>query len=252
MIKMRTLSRLSRAALAVAALGLVAACSQAPEGSTGPHDPYEPLNRKVHAFNKGLDRAFVKPSSEAYAAAVPGPARKGVSNFAGNLGEPLRLINHTLQGDVQEAGATFARFAFNTVFGLGGVLDPATEAGIHRRNTDFGETLAVWGVNQGAYLELPGIGPSTERDAVGMAVDLAMRPVYRLAGDSDFRYVAGGAQVLDVLNTRKEFAPVVDSLLYESADSYAAARIAYLQRRAAALAGGEPAEIELEDPFDFE
>ncbi len=250
------LSILSAARLAgfVVVAGLVAGCSSTPETVAGVSDPLESVNRSIHEYNKVTDRTFVRPASKAYAAVVPGPARRGVSNFASNLNEPIRFINHTLQGDVQSAGATFARFGINTVFGLGGLLDAATDMGVAKRDTDFGETLAVAGVGPGPYLELPFFGPSTVRDAVGLGVDFLIDPepnVTDIKADSDVEKAIILADGLDVLQFRHEFRGVIDQLLYESSDSYAASRIAYLQARAAKLGGDTLDDVELEDPFDF-
>ncbi len=234
----------------ILALLAVSACTDTSGLSSSDSDPYEDANRAIHKFNKGLDKNLLKPASEVYGGAVPSPVRKGVSNAVTNINEPLAFINHSLQGDFDDAGATFARFAVNTVFGFGGLLDIGTDAGIIERPTDFGETLAVWGVREGAYIELPVFGPSSERDLAGRVVDLAMNPT-RYVLSSTEQQVLTGATVADVLNTRHEFASVINALLYESADSYSAARIAYLQNKARSLGGGL-SEDDLEDPYAFE
>ncbi|MEO0914493.1 MAG: VacJ family lipoprotein [Pseudomonadota bacterium] len=240
----------ARAGLICALFG-VAGCTDPAVVSAADGDPYEATNRAIHGFNKGLDRNLLRPVSEGYGTVVPKPARTGVSNVVSNINEPLTFINHSLQGDFDDAGATFFRFAVNTVFGFGGLLDIGTDAGIIERPTDFGETLAVWGVRQGAYLELPVFGPSSERDLAGRVVDLAMNPTRYVLPTTE-QQVLAGASVADVVNTRYEFRSVVDALLYESADSYAAARIAYLQNKARALGGGELSDDDLEDPYAFE
>lgn len=238
--------RKSHLAIAVLAATALTACTD----TSVTEDPYEETNRSIHAFNKSLDRNVLKPGSEAYAAAVPRPVRRGVSNGVSNLGEPVNFINHTLQGDIESAGSTFFRFAINTVFGFGGLLDPAGDAGLYERESDFGETLAVWGVRPGAYLELPVLGPSTERDAFGKAVDFAVNPLNYIIESETGNYLLA-ARAVNVLETRHEYARIVETLLYESADSYSAARIAYLQNRARNVADGIATE-DLEDPFAFE
>lgn len=221
-------------------------------GGTGEaaSDPYERQNRAIHAFNKGADKNVLRPASNAYAAVVPRPARVGLSNGVSNLNQPIQFINHTLQGDIDEAARTFLRFAVNTVFGFGGLLDVAGDAGLNDEPTDFGETLAVWGVREGAYIELPLLGPSSERDLAGRVVDFAMNPTRYVIDTPESNYVMA-AQALDILHQRKELAGIIDALLYESADSYAAARIAYLQNKANAVGGGNVTEDDLEDPYDF-
>ncbi|MEM1266186.1 MAG: VacJ family lipoprotein [Pseudomonadota bacterium] len=239
----RIFSRWGGAALLLAA----AACTAGPD----PDDPYEATNRSIHEFNKAVDRNALRPVSDVYATAVPRPARTGVSNAVSNIGEPVAFINHTLQGDFDDAGATFFRFAVNTVFGFAGLLDVATDAGIFERETDFGETLAVWGVPPGAYLEVPFFGPSTERDLFGTAVNIGINPTtYLLGGQESLALV--GAQAADILNQRQEFGAIIDALFYESADSYTAAKIAYLQNRAQATAADGISEDILEDPYAFE
>ncbi|MEM8870260.1 MAG: VacJ family lipoprotein [Pseudomonadota bacterium] len=232
------------------ALMLLTACGgQTVPTATDP-DPLEGVNRTVHAFNKGLDRAVLKPTSEVYVTVVPPPVRGGVSNGVSNLSEPLNVVNYTLQGNVEGAVRSFMRFGMNTVFGLGGLLDPASDAGLFEDSTDFGETLAVWGVNSGPYVELPLFGPSTVRDTFGLGVDFVADPVPRVLSSEANTYVIG-AQAADVLQTRNDLARVIEALFYESADSYAATRIAYLQNRARDLNQGLALE-DLEDPYAFE
>ncbi|MEM7613987.1 MAG: VacJ family lipoprotein [Pseudomonadota bacterium] len=231
-------------------LALVSACGGTAVPSADAPDPLEGINRNVHAFNKGLDRAVLKPTSEVYVAVVPQPVRGGVSNGVSNLSEPMNVVNYTLQGDIEGAVRSFMRFGMNTVFGLGGLLDPASDAGLFEDPTDFGETMAVWGVNSGPYVELPIFGPSTTRDAFGLGVDIVADPVPQVLTSEANAYLIG-AQVADVLQTRNDFARVIEALFYESADSYAATRIAYLQNRARDLNQGLALE-DLEDPYAFE
>ncbi|MFZ1470089.1 MAG: VacJ family lipoprotein [Paracoccaceae bacterium] len=193
------------------------------------NDPLEPANRAVHGLNKGLDRVLLKPGANAYGV-IPEPVRQGVSNVAETLDLPGDIVNDVLQGNVQDAGSNFARLTVNVIFGLGGLMDVATEAGIPRAKTDFGETLHVWGVGEGPYLELPVFGPSTGRDAVGTVVDFALNPVGQVAKGSDATAVTL-AKILSKLGDRKRYSSTFDSILYDSADSYAQARLLYLQNR---------------------
>ncbi|MEO1551055.1 MAG: VacJ family lipoprotein [Pseudomonadota bacterium] len=213
-------------------------------------DPYERTNRAIHSFNKGADTAVLRPVSNAYGAAVPGEVRTSLSNASGNLSLPGSFVNHLLQGDIQDAGATLMRFGFNSTFGLAGLRDPASDAGLLARDTTFGDTLAVWGVRRGAYIELPLLGPSDERDLAGKVVDFAINPLNALEEPIPGE-ITGTLTATSVLNARYEFRGLIDTLLYESADSYNAQRIAYLQNQAANLSGGVVAE-DLEDPYAFE
>jgi len=140
------------------------------------------------------------------------------------------------------------RFIVNTTVGLGGIFDPATELGMPRAtDTDFGETLHVWGVPQGAYLELPVLGPSTERAAAGMVVDLFTDPLDHVLPEPE-RYYGTGLKALDGLGRRGRLADTIDSVLYDSADSYAASRSLYLQNRRFKL--GNRGSDDYLDPYD--
>ena len=221
--------------------GLLAACGPGPD-ATGINDPFEPANRKVHAFNKGVDRALVGPASKGYGI-VPEPVKRAVGNVADTLDLPGDIANDLLQLKLADAGQNTLRLAVNLTFGLGGLIDISTEAGMPGKPTDFGETLHVWGVGEGPYMELPLAGPSTARDTVGMLADIALNPV-RLALPTKEANAATILKLLSRLGDRDRFSATVDSLLYESADSYAQARLLYLQNRRFELgqdAGGDTA-----------
>lgn len=209
-------------------LALVAACST-PEGGAI-NDPYEEQNRGVHRENKRLDETIVRPVATAYGEAVPAPVRRGISNFSNNLSLPGYVVNDLLQLRFEDAISNSARFLFNTTIGIGGIFDPATSIRIYERESDFGETLHVWGVGEGNYVELPLLGPSTERDAVGLVVDFAMNPLRGVFSD-DLALADNTGFVLEKLDDRYEYTGLVDDLLYNSADSYAQARLLYLQNR---------------------
>lgn len=217
-----------RFAACVAVAGLLSACA-APPGATGINDPFEPANRKVHAFNKGVDRALVGPASKGYGI-VPEPVKRAVGNVADTLDLPGDIANNLLQLRLADAGQNSLRLAINLTFGLGGLIDISTEAGMPGKPTDFGETLHVWGVGEGPYMELPLAGPSTARDTVGMLADIALNPV-RLALPTKEANAATILKLFSRLGDRDRFSETVDSLLYESADSYAQARLLYLQNR---------------------
>ena len=230
--------------LAALALFAVAACS-APVAS-GINDPYEAENRARHEFNRNLDRALVRPVGKGYVQIVPEPVQQGVGNFASNLGEPSHFVNHLLQGDVEGAVMNTIRFAVNTTVGLGGLIDMAGALGIPEFDTDFGETLYTWGVGEGAYVELPVLGPSTQRDTLGRMVDLFTNPLINTLPDPE-RYYARGASVAARVGDRGRYSDIVDSMLNESAVSYAQSRLIYLQNRRFEL-GGDSADA-YEDPY---
>lgn len=236
----------TRAVLALALAAGLAGCAQAPQVS-GINDPYEAQNRRAHDFNKGLDRIILRPTSNAYGTIVPGPVRDGVGNFATNLNQPGTFLNHVLQGDVEMAGHTFFRFAINTTLGIGGLFDPATSIGFPEKKTDFGQTLHAWGVAEGAYLEVPFVGPTTERDFTGQVFDVLMNPTM-LAVKGDQAAGATGARIASRFGDRYRYSDFVDSVLYESADSYAQARLLYLQNRRFEL--GQQDESDVYDPYE--
>ncbi|MCF6444421.1 MlaA family lipoprotein [Nereida sp. MMG025] len=224
----------------------LSACS-VPSEPVAVHDPFEKTNRKIHAFNKGLDRNLVKPVSNGYGIAVPDRIKNGVSNFSSNLSLPGQFVNAILQGDAEGAGRNFFRFAFNSTLGLGGFLDPATDMGLPAERADFGETLAVWGAPEGAYIELPFLGPSTQRDTAGRIVDLFTNPLsYELGDPENLAPPVSG--VAARLGDRYAFGDTIDSILYESADSYAQGRLIYLESRRFDL--GESGETQNEESYD--
>lgn len=239
---------LGRAVLLLMTLSLVGACASQNDAvsSAEIYDPHEKANRKVHEFNRGVDRVVLRPASNGYGTFVHEDARLLVTNFADHLSLPGDVVNNLLQGDLKGAGSNSFRFVFNTVFGFGGIADPSSAIHIPRRETDFGETFYVWGIKEGAYVELPVLGPSTQRDAVGTVLDFALDPVAVLLPAPE-SYVGTAASVADLMGSRYELRGTIDSVLYESADSYAQARILYLQNRRFKLG----VEVEEQEP-DFD
>lgn len=187
-------------------------------------DPWQGFNRAIFSFNEGLDRYAVKPVTLGYKAVTPDLVETGVSNFFDNLADLGNLFNNLLQGKLEPAGQDFARIAFNSTFGLAGVLDVATPMGIDKHNEDFGQTLGYWGMGSGPYLVLPFFGPSNLRDTAGLAVDISTSPVGKLEDDSA-RYLLMALQVVD---TRSR---LLDAEKLITGDRYNFMRDAYLQRR---------------------
>lgn len=227
------------------AITLLAACTTGQPGGLI-NDPFEQNNRQIHAFNKGLDRNVLRPAGQV-AAATPEEITVPLSNFADNVGLPSAVANGILQGDVGGAATNTMRFMINTTVGIGGLLDPAGAIGLTEEDTDFGETLAVWGVGEGAYIELPVFGPSTQRDTVGFVVDLLFDPLDSVGTSPQLDY-GTATRAVDIAMTRGRFMETIDSVLYDSADSYSQARLAYLQNRRFEL--GEAVAVDDEiDPF---
>lgn len=234
--------------LHILVLPLLAGCSVAPPGA-GVHDPYEGLNRQVHAINKTVDRAVLRPLGRASAGA-PEAVTRPVVNFSNNAGLPGTVVNNLLQGDLDGAARNSLRFVVNTTVGVLGLADPAGAIGLREVETDFGATLALWGVPEGAYLELPGFGPSTERDAAGRVMDFLIDPLDGLGEVPDpVRDLSFPAKVAEQVVERGQFGSTFDEILYDSADSYAQARLIYLQNRRFEL-GQQPAATDEDYYFD--
>ncbi|WP_282095904.1 MlaA family lipoprotein [Epibacterium ulvae] len=248
---MKSISRAIFPAAALIAAALTAGCAKPnPEAlATGEvHDPHEARNRTVHAFNRGVDRYAFRPASQGYVTIVPPDMVNSFSNFAVNLSMPGQAVNSLLQGDVKQAGVALSRFAINTVLGIGGLGDPATDFNVPQVDTDFGETLHVWGVGEGSYVELPFFGPSNARDATGLVVDFFTNPLGY--GSNPAENLDAYAEVVRRLGDRGTYSDTIDSILYDSADSYAQARLIYLQNRRFEL--GQTSETSEIDPFELD
>ena len=217
-------------------------------------DPYEASNRETHEFNKSLDRALLRPVGTGYANTVPEDIQIMVGNFGDNLSEPSMAVNHLLQGDLKAVAVNLSRFLVNSTLGFGGLFDVAADFGVNEDETDFGETLHVWGAPEGAYIELPVLGPSNERDAIGEFVDLFTDPMSYVLPKPE-KYYGTAARLVAKVGDRGRFAGTVDSILYESADSYAQGRLLYTQNRRYELGGSgsdtyvDPYEDPYSDPY---
>ena len=228
---------------------LLAGCATAPDPDSLSWDPYEPFNRRAHAINVAIDRTAWGPAARGYGRVVPQPVRTGIGNLRDHWRLPHHVIQYALQGRGELAAQSTVRFVFNSVVGLGGLLDPATAAGVPYRETNVDETLAVWGVGEGGYLELPVGGPGTERDWTGWVLDFAADPMTWVLPVEATQALVGVA-ALDLVDERYRLDPALESLLYESADSYTALRISYLQNMRARLR--EESDLEaLEDVYEF-
>ncbi len=225
------------------ALVLGGCAAGAPDG-----DPYERPNRAVYGFNKGVDRVVVRPASQVYGHVLPKPVREGVHNVSYNLAVPGDVVNGVLQGDVNHAVENTFRFLINSTLGIGGIFDPATSIGVPGRQTDFGETLYTWGVPEGAFVQVPVLGPSTVRDTTGTVVDYVLNPT-RLALQDDARNVKTAFDVGATLGTRYTYTGIVDDALYTSADGYAQSKLLYLQNRRFKLGDQSRTDDEF-DPYD--
>ena len=239
----------TRAAACLLVLTAVANGCARPTPASEAYDPYESGNRAVHRFNLGVDQFFFgNDDQKGMLPTIPKPVAVGFSNFAANLGMPSAVLNSLLQAKPGPALQNTLRFAVNSTVGIGGLFDPASAIGIPADPADFGETLHVWGAGEGAYLEVPFLGPSTQRDLAGTLVDIAIDPVNALVEPREAAYITVGRLTAKVGN-RQRFADTYESILYDSADSYAQARLLYLQNRHYELGIEEETFDPYEDPY---
>jgi len=228
----------------------LAACASGPVPADQINDPFEETNRQIHKFNKAVDDVALAPASAVYGAVVPEGVRNAIDNSANNLALPGQTVNHILQGEIADALQTAARFTLNSTIGIAGLFDPASEFGLFEVPTNFAETLQVYGVAEGPYLELPLIGGSTVRGTVGMVVDFAIDPLRQFipSPQREYLFLLKG---VDLVGDRLTYSDLVKLLLYESSDSYASQRISYLQNMRYSL-DTELVIEDLEDPFAFD
>lgn len=242
--------RLARNAALVALLAtLVAGCAR-PPATSAPNDPFEATNRAWFDRNMALVSA-VSRDSGATEAAPPrresGAFVRTLRNVGANLSVPSTVVNDLLQVRPDRAAQNTLRFAINSTLGLAGIFDPATAMGLAGRPSDFGETLHRWGVGEGAYVVLPVIGPSTERDALGMAVDSLLSPWDLVLTSRESRAVTG-IRWAGRFAALYENADLLDANVIQTADPYAQARLLFLQARRYHL--GVETEDDAFDPYD--
>lgn len=198
-------------------------------------DPIEPVNRAIFGFNEFLDKILIEPVAKLYKAVIPSPVRDSVRNVVRNLEAPVTLANNVLQGDMAAAKITVSRFAINSTIGMCGLFDVAEPMGYKYREEDFGQTLAKWGAGEGFYLVLPVLGPSSLRDATGLAADTYADPTRIIASNTDNDWIYYTKSGLSGVDTRARLIKSIDDLRRSSLDYYATVRSAYSQRRVALI-----------------
>jgi phospholipid-binding lipoprotein MlaA len=194
------------------------------------NDPNEDFNRKVLKLNQ----VAIDPAANVVKAVTPGPVLNRLSDLDANLKEPRIFANNILQGRLNAAGITFGRFLFNSTFGLGGLFDVAATGGLPQQTGDFGQTLFVWGVPDGPYVERPYFGPSTTRDSFGGAVDTALDPVGWTVGTAVGWGWTAGAVGLSAVVHLAQWKEAENA----SIDFYSFLRSSYYQSRRADLREG--------------
>ncbi|MEN0075600.1 MAG: VacJ family lipoprotein [Paracraurococcus sp.] len=229
---------------ALLSLALLAGCAARPDPSDPDavaefkqnNDPLEPFNRTMFSIHQGIDKVVLRPVAVAYRDVVPQPVRTGVSNVLGNLRTPVILANDMLQGEPRRAGDTLGRFLINSTIGLGGIFDVAGDHfGVPGHSEDYGQTLAVWGVGEGAYLFIPVLGPSNPRDLSGFGLGIASDPLTWVGQGTAVDVLTGARAGVTVIDTRESLLDALDAVNRESLDPYAVLRSAYRQRRNAEI-----------------
>ncbi|MCY4608057.1 MAG: VacJ family lipoprotein [bacterium] len=243
-----SMSRVMRMPAVATVVLLVVACAEVPDDPVEheifieTNDPLEPTNRTVFDFDVTLLDHALSPVALAYRDHVPGPVRDGVSNVLDNLQMPVTILNSGLQGDFDNMAEATSSFFINSTAGIAGLFDIPANSGRKPRREDFGQTLAVWGMEEGPYLVLPLVGPSSARDTVGLGVDIMTDPLTWLLTPA-WSYVRTGAATID--STAREH-DRIEVARQGSIDFYATARSLYRQNRAREIANG------VEDPFGFD
>lgn len=198
-------------------------------------DPLEGINRAVFGLNEAVDILYLGPASTIYREGVPQPVQNVFRNFYRNLETPIYAINKLLQADIHGFGKATGRFIVNTVVGVGGLMDVATRMGMPYEPTDFGITLAHWGVQPTFYLVLPLFGPSSLRDGVGQGVDWYADPVRMVAANNDLRTERAAVSVVKSLDVRASVDAAIQDTRKNALDSYATMRSLYVQHREAEI-----------------
>jgi len=205
------------------------------------NDPAEPVNRAIFKANVAADHAVMKPVAQAYVDHVPDGVQRGIHNVVQNLKEPAVAVNDALQGNVKQAWQSVQRLAVNSTVGVAGIFDVAADWGLPPHKADFGQTLGVWGVGGGPFVELPLLGPSNARDTVRTVVDMAMHPLTFVGGaPATYAGVATGSG--NVIDTRAQHLHDLDELERNSLDYYATLRSVYRQHRDAEISAGKQPE----------
>jgi phospholipid-binding lipoprotein MlaA len=224
---------------------IMTGCAQIPESKFDERDPLQRINRPLYDFNFDvLDAYILRPAAVGYVAVTPTPVRKGIVNFTENINAPVDVINAGLQGKPGNAGISLARFLVNSTVGIFGLFDVASSLGLQVVDEDFGQTLGVWGIGDGAYLMIPGLGPTTTRNLTGDVVDNFIIPEVALSTPQTlFVFVLKAVEARANLMAQ-------EGLLNDSLDPYLFIKDIYFQRQLYELYDGNPPVKEEPEDFD--
>lgn len=203
-----------------------------------PDDPLEGFNRSMFNFNESLDATVLKPTAQAYQSMTPDFIQTGIGNFFGNIGDAWTAVNNVLQGNIGDGVNDILRFGVNTTFGLAGLIDIASAAGMPKHRADFGQTLGVWGVPSGPFVMLPILGASTLRDTIATPIDFKGDLLYSQTSTA----VKNSTSILKVIDKRAAALDAVSLIEDAALDKYVFIRGAYLQRRESQISAGKKEE----------
>jgi phospholipid-binding lipoprotein MlaA len=225
--------------MALCAAGLLAGCAT----SGNPRDPIEGFNRAMYGIHDGIDTVLLKPVATGYAAVTPDPVQTGITNFFANISDLMTSANSLLQGKPKDAASDLGRLLVNSTVGVLGFFDVATDMGLEKHDEDFGQTMGVWGIGEGAYVFLPLLGPRNVRDAAGIYVDIWFDPVNYI----DHVPTRNSIWAIRIVNLRANLLPA-DKVVEEAAlDKYSYIRDAYLQNRRNMVYDGNPPPRSLDE-----
>ena len=199
------------------------------------NDPLEPANRQFYAINNGIDTILFRPLAVAYRYAVPEVVRTHTHDLLSNLDSPVLLANDIMQGKPRRAGDTFMRFLVNSTIGVAGIFDVATGFGYPAHDTDFGVTLAIWGLPAGPFLFLPVLGPTNPRDAAGFGVDIALDPLTYIGNGSTVTALDYARYGVSAIDERAALLDDIDKIKQQALDPYATFRSLGRQHRASQI-----------------
>jgi len=234
---------LARLAL-LCAVAALCGCASLQTASTSKDDPFEPWNRAMYDVHQVVDGQMIKPAVQAYVDHTPRIIQRGISNFFGNFDDVVSVMNDFLQWKLDKAGNDMGRVMLNSFFGLGGLIDVASDLQIEKGNEDFGQTFGVWGFPQGPYLFIPVLGPTTVRDGTGLIVRAYASPISYVVVDVPTRNILYGIGFVDARAQALQAETFVEGA---ALDRYTFIRRAYLQRREYLVRDGKPAPAKEED-----
>ncbi len=239
-------ARTGGAVLCVLALAACATIPDDPDARAAfeeANDPIEPANRWIFGVNMFLDRNAIRPVAKAYRDTVPDDIRDNLRNVLDNANSPVTFLNDVLQGEGGRAAETFVRFFVNSTAGMFGLFDVAGQYGLEAHNEDFGQTLAVWGFGDGAYIMLPVFGPSNVRDTIGRVVNGYSSPAGYLLSNKVSKFASLGTTFVDGTDKRSRNIEILDDIEKNSLDFYATLRSLYRQNRRSEILNGEVDDI---------